>query len=134
MTEPGQIIVRYDHARNRHTAPAGTRKCISIINHPHPSDLVHELFAAEQLGTDRVIQLMTSCGKRAHRFVPESEGRAVDCPGCLMSGVPGVSASRLAESLTALSQAFRVPRAVFERNPGDPLARARDDGIRRWPS
>lgn len=130
------MIVRYDHAGNRHTAPAGTRKCAQVINRVHPSDLVHGLFAADQLGTNRAIQLMTRCGKRADRFVPESEGKEIDCPDCLgaLDPVPGVSASRLAESLTTLSQAFGVPSRSLERNPGNPLVRARDDGIRRWPS
>lgn len=63
------------------TAPAGTVKCAQTIGRPHPGDLVHRLFAADNPGPG--VQLMTGCGRRAHRFVPEADGKEVDCPECL---------------------------------------------------
>lgn len=67
-------------------APEGTRKCAQMVARPHPSDLVHGLFAADNPGP--TLQLMTQCGKRAHYFVPESEDREIDCPDCLGSQRP----------------------------------------------
>lgn len=62
-------------------APMGTNKCAQTIGQPHPGDLTHQLFAPDNPGP--MVQLMTYCGRRADRFVLESEGRDVDCPECL---------------------------------------------------
>lgn len=77
MTE----IVRLTHDGNLISAPMGTTKCAQTIGRPHPSDWTHWLFAPDNPGP--MVQLMTGCGKRANRFVLESEGKEVDCPQCL---------------------------------------------------
>lgn len=63
------------------TAPLGTRKCAQTIGRPHHRDLIHGLFASENPGP--MVQLMTRCGGRAHRFVLESDDKDIDCPECL---------------------------------------------------
>jgi hypothetical protein len=63
------------------TAPLGTSKCAQTIGRPHPGDLTHRLFAPDNPGP--AVQLMTWCGRRAHRFVLESDGKDIDCPDCL---------------------------------------------------
>lgn len=70
------------------SAPVDTDKCAQTIGRPHPGDWVHWLFAPDNPGADGVVQLMTQCGKRAHRFVLESDGKEVDCPACLENAVP----------------------------------------------
>lgn len=77
MTE----LVRLTHDGERITAPLGTTKCAQTIGQPHPSDSTHWLFAPDNLGP--MVQLMTLCGRRAHRFVLDSEDKEVDCPHCL---------------------------------------------------
>lgn len=62
-------------------APAGTSKCAQTTGRPHPSDLTHRLFAPDNPGP--MVQLLTGCGRRAHRFITEDEGKEVDCPECL---------------------------------------------------
>ena len=72
LTWDGQLV----------TAPPGTTQCARTINgRPHPADWVHHLFAPDNPGP--MVQLLTWCGMRAHRFILESEGRQVDCPECL---------------------------------------------------
>lgn len=66
------------------SAPAGTRKCAQMVGKPHPGDLVHDLFAPDNPGP--MVQLLTGCGRRAHYFVTEDQGREVDCPDCLAEG------------------------------------------------
>lgn len=73
---------RLDYQGDIVEAPDGTTKCaLTIGRRPHPSDRTHRLFAPDNPGP--MVQLMTRCGKRAHRFVLESEGKDVDCPECL---------------------------------------------------
>jgi uncharacterized protein DUF6221 len=79
-------IVRMTHDGQRVTAPSGTTKCAQTTGRPHPSDWTHRLFAANDPGP--MVQLMTGCGRRAHRFVLESEGKDVDCPRCLGKATP----------------------------------------------
>jgi hypothetical protein len=63
------------------SAPPGTNQCAAMVGQPHPTDLVHRLFAPEY--PSAMIQLMTGCGRRAHYFVRPDENREVDCPDCL---------------------------------------------------
>lgn len=76
-----QQLRRLTAAGETITAPAGTVMCAQTIGRPHPGDLTHRLFAPDNPGP--MVQLMTYCGRRAHRFVLESEGKEVDCPDCL---------------------------------------------------
>jgi hypothetical protein len=75
------LITRLTWDGKRITAPVGTTKCARMVGRPHPTDWTHWLFAPDDPGP--MVQLTTRCGKRAHRFVLESEGRTVDCPDCL---------------------------------------------------
>ncbi len=81
MTE----LVRLTYDGKQATAPLGTTKCAQG-NHPNPGDWTHRLFAASNPGP--MVQLMTGCGQRAHRFVLESEGKDVDCPRCVGGPTP----------------------------------------------
>jgi hypothetical protein len=81
MTTTTDAIFRLTWDGQQVSAPAGTVKCAQTVGAPHPSDWTHRLFAASNPGP--MVQLTTGCGKRAHRFVLESEGKAVDCPDCL---------------------------------------------------
>lgn len=66
------------------SAPAGTNKCAQMVQKPHPTDLVHRLFAPDNPGP--MVQLLTGCGRRAHYFITEDQGREVDCRECLAEG------------------------------------------------
>lgn len=74
-------ITRFTWDGHEITAPSGTNKCAQTIVRPHPSDLTHRLFAPDS--DNPMLQLLTGCGRRAHRFVTEDEGKEVDCPECL---------------------------------------------------
>ena len=76
-----QTIARLTWDGHSLTAPAGTTKCAQTIGNPHPADLTHRLFAPDNPGP--MVQLLTGCGRRAHRFVTENEGKQVDCRECL---------------------------------------------------
>lgn len=73
------LITRLTYDGQLVTAPVGTRKCQQGVR-PHPTEWTHWLFAPDDPGP--MLQLMTRCGRRAHRFVLESEGKEVDCPEC----------------------------------------------------
>ena len=84
-TPPDAILIRMTHDRSFAAAPAGTNKCAQTIGgKPHHSDLIHRLFAPDDPGP--MVQLMTYCGRRADRLVPEGEGKEIDCPECLDEG------------------------------------------------
>lgn len=80
-------LVRLTASGDTISAPLGTTMCAQAIGQPHPCDLTHRLFAPDNPGP--AVQLMTSCGRRAHRFIPESEGKDVDCPECLEEAEEG---------------------------------------------
>ena len=77
-----QVIKRLTHDGQLIEAPFGTTKCAQMFcGRPSPRDWIHALFAPDNPGP--MVQLLTKCGRRAHRFVLESEGREVDCTECV---------------------------------------------------
>ncbi len=84
--QTAQTIARLTWDGHLVIAPAGTSKCAQTVGRPHPADLTHRLFAPDNPGP--MVQLLTGCGRRAHRFVTEDEDKQVDCPECLGEGSP----------------------------------------------
>lgn len=101
------------------TAPAGTNKCAQTVGRPHWSDLTHRLAYADNPGP--MVQLLTGCGHRAHRFVLETEGKQVDCPNCLANGE---LAADLEEGLAQARAGDTVPAETI----ADDLQRRREAG------
>jgi hypothetical protein len=94
--------MRFTHDGQLIEAPAGTTKCARTVGRPHRADWVHALFAPGDSGP--MVQLMTRCGRRAHRLVLESEDRDVDCPAC-------------AEALAFETRDYRDPATPEDEDP-----------------